>query len=202
VTELVEVPLLRADGSFVTATLVLGIDETYAARTDDAWLTYLAAWKADRLAAGVQIPALQHEHWRWREKLAITANLLPYLTVSLELNGESQGLILYASDGHFARLDEQKTSPLVYVEFLAAAPWNSRDVLESPHYAGVGTLLMRVAVQASIDFEFKGRLGLHSLPQSEGFYRRLGMTEIGPDPDKENLIYFEFSADSANAFIS
>jgi hypothetical protein len=202
VTELIEVPLRRADGSIVTATLVLGVDETYAARTDDAWLTYLAAWRAERLAAGGQNPSLQHEHWRWREKLEVTANLLPYLTVSLELGGESQGLILFASDGHFARLEEQKTLPLVYVEFLAAAPWNSRDVMESPQYLGVGTILMRVAVQASIDFEFKGRLGLHSLPQSEGFYSRLGMTPLGPDSDKENLTYFEFSAENANAFVS
>lgn len=201
-TERIEVPLRRADSSIVTATVVLGVDEAYAARTDDAWLTYLAAWKAERLAAGAAIPALQHQHWRWQEKLAITTNLLPYLTVSIEHDGECQGLVLYASDGHFSRLDEQKTRPLVYVEFLAAAPWNSRDLMELPRFSGVGTVLMRVAVEASMEFEFKGRVGLHSLPQSEDFYHRLGMTSFGRDPDKENLTYFEFMAESAKAFVS
>jgi hypothetical protein len=58
-------------------------------------------------------------------------------------------------------------------------------------------------VQLSIDEGFKGRIGLHSLPGARGFYEeKCGMTVIGPDPQKQNLIYYEFNSEQANAFLA
>jgi hypothetical protein len=34
--------------------------------------------------------------------------------------------------------------------------------------------------------------GLHALPGSEGFYRKVGMMDCGADETKENLTYFEW----------
>ena len=39
---------------------------------------------------------------------------------------------------------------------------------------------------------FDGRVGLHALPEAEAFYRRQGMPDYGPDPDKDGLVYFEY----------
>lgn len=41
-----------------------------------------------------------------------------------------------------------------------------------PRLRGVGTALVTAAVALSEDEGFKGRIGLHSLPQAEDFYRR------------------------------
>ena len=43
-----------------------------------------------------------------------------------------------------------------------------------------------------------GRIGLHSLPQAEKFYRRWGMVDLGPDKLYEDLHYFELTTAQAN----
>lgn len=64
-------------------------------------------------------------------------------TLAIECNGETQGLMLLKTDGHFAMLPEQLDKPLVYVTYLASAPWNLPGVLEQPRFSGVGTVMMR-----------------------------------------------------------
>jgi hypothetical protein len=65
----------------------------------------------------------------------------------------------------------------------------------------VGSILLGTAINLSHDEGFGGRLGLHSLPQADSFYRdKLGMTELGPDISKQNLRYFEMTPGQANDF--
>jgi len=52
----------------------------------------------------------------------------------------------------------------------------------------------------SEDEGFKGRLGLHSLPQADNFYRKIGMTDLGQDASYQNLRYFEMTSEQARAF--
>jgi hypothetical protein len=62
---------------------------------------------------------------------------------------------------------------------------------------------MAAVIQISQAEEFAGRTGLHSLPQSESWYREnCGMTDLGPDPnDRSKLRYFEMTAEQANKFL-
>jgi hypothetical protein len=49
---------------------------------------------------------------------------------------------------------------------------------------------------------FRGRVGLHALPQAEQFYERgCGMTAVGPDPTKQNLLYFELTSERASELL-
>jgi hypothetical protein len=94
---------------------------------------------------------------------------------------------------------------VVYIEFLATAPWNRRELCNPRRFAGVGTILAEIAIQLSLDYEFGGRIGLHALPRAADFYRNvLHMTELGPDPDPQhqNLIYFEMTSQQASRFLS
>jgi hypothetical protein len=111
--------------------------------------------------------------------------------------------MLLETDGHFARIATQAGSPLVYVNLLATAPWNLPEVNDPPRYRGVGTILLAAAATLSVDLGFKGRLGLHSLPRSEHWYERLKITNLGPDPDpqKQNLKYYEMTPDQAQYLI-
>ena len=62
-------------------------------------------------------------------------------------------------------------------------------------------ILIRAAIALSEDLEFYGRIGLHSLPQANGFYANTcGMTDLGADPDYEGLRYFEMTPEQARAF--
>jgi hypothetical protein len=105
------------------------------------------------------------------------------------------------------RLPEQQGKPLVYIDYIEAAPWNIKQLMDpvgKPQqyrgvgkYRGVGSRLFEAAVLQSLEEDFKGRLGLHPLPGSKGFYiKECGMTPVGRDPHKQNLLWCEFTASS------
>jgi len=85
---------------------------------------------------------------------------------------------------------------------VATAPWNRECFGGKPVFSGVGTIFMRTAVLISIAETFQGRIALHSLPQSEQFYRDCGMTELGLDSKKEDLNYFEMTVAQAKAYLA
>jgi len=101
------------------------------------------------------------------------------------------------------RLPQQANKHLVYVEYLEVAPWNRPHVASQPRYKLVGTVMLAAAIQLSIDDGNRGRLGLHSLPQADSFYRdRCGMTDLGPDTSIfGNLHYFEMTEQQAAQFM-
>ena len=86
------------------------------------------------------------------------------------------------------------------------ADWEGKwvpELFSPPRYRGVGSILIRAAVALREELEFHGRIGLHSLPQSNGFYANTcGMTDLGADPDHESLRYFEMTPEQARAFIA
>jgi hypothetical protein len=196
------VPLKRADGGFVEGLLHERIDAGYALQVDDDWKSHLVAEEARALAEGRAVPKLQHGHWEWGEKVKGSAHLLSCPTLAIESAGQTQGLMLVKTDGHFGKLPGETGKPLVYVVYLATAPWNLRQLVPQPRFSGVGLLLLYAAIQISLDAEFKGRIGLHSLPQSEGFYERHGFQCLGVDPSKEDLKYYELSPQAASEFIA
>jgi len=58
------------------------------------------------------------------------------------------------------------------------------------------------AVSLSYELEFNGRLGLHSLPQSESWYRDVaGFSDVEYDAPKR-MRYFEVTEAQAAAFLS
>jgi hypothetical protein len=92
-------------------------------------------------------------------------------------------------------------SPIVYVDFVAVGPWNRREIQNPQRFRHLGSVLLGAAVARSFSLGLDGRCGLHSLPQSEGFYRRIGMTDLGIDAGYGSLRYFEFTDQSARKFI-
>ena len=81
---------------------------------------------------------------------------------------------------------------LVYVNYVVTAPWNDSAFSSQPAYKLVGTNLLDGAILISRRMRMRGRIGLHSLVQSEEFYRRYGMIETGIDAET-GLKYFESS---------
>lgn len=185
----------------VAVTLLERIDTDYAKAVDDSWLTYIATAKAKAAAAKAPFPRIEHAHWSWFEKVKATAHLLPTPTMAVECDGETQGLMLIDTDRRLARLPSQKGLPVVYIDYLASAPWNLPLLEAVPRFGGVGTILVRAAIETSLDLGFKGRIGLHSLPQSETWYERIRMEAVGIDAHKQNLKYYEMTPEVAQAFI-
>ena len=129
-------------------------------------------------------------YWMWDYKLRQSRQESRYEAYALEVEALTQGLMFLETQWH--RSQVQLATPLVYVEALASAPWNRSYVEHPPFFRGVGQTLLQFARQRSLDLGYGGRVGLHSLPESEMFYRRLRMPEYGNDPEKEGLVYFEY----------
>ena len=145
----------------------------------------------------------QSRHWNWRVKLKAIEGLLSQDCFSVVCEGMTQGLMITNTVSR-ARIDEQSGQHLVYVDFVETAPWN-RSALSSaqPTYGGIGSILIHAAVDLSKQEGFKGRIGLHSLPQSNGFYANVcRMTDLGADSKYQNLRYFEFTPALAEAFLN
>jgi hypothetical protein len=195
-----ELPVLiteASSGQKVAATLIVGltideIDEAVA-----LWSPYLQ----QQIKARGQRP--QHAHWDWSKKARAIKGLSFYALLGVSAQGEMQAMMLWDDGFSKARHPSQLGKDLVYIPFLAAAPWNDSTIAPSPRYRGTGSLLVSAAIEHSLDLEYKGRIGLHSLPQAEGFYReKCAMIDLGIDQDHEGLRYFEFTPELAQEFLT
>lgn len=185
-------------GTFCDASLFQGVDL-------DTLRSIEADWTPIFDAAAPENPP-EDAHWEWAAKaLQALRNPLSYELFGVEADARTQGMMLVLKGGLkcFSRHPEHPRAPLVYVDFLATAPWNRPGLTATPTYKGVGRLLFMTAVSLSIEEEFAGRVGLHSLPGAEAFYRnQLNMTDMGKDDAYQNLRYFELSTTQARQLIA
>lgn len=149
---------------------------------------------ADRGIPRAQWP--QSAHWNWARKIDEVDGILGFRSFCVTVSGVTQGL-MRTDLTQFARIDGQRGQQLVYVDYLEVAPWNKSYAGSPVRFRGVGTALMAAAYELSLEEGFKGRIGLHSLPQSDRFYQHLEMTDLGPDPKRQNLRYFEMTPQQA-----
>jgi hypothetical protein len=147
-----------------------------------------------------QLP--QHWHWNWANK-ASNLQLLAYSCFGIECQGAMQGLMMVTTAGHVARLGPDRGRPLVYVDYIESAPWNLAVLSKKPKFSAIGVRLIKAAIRLSLDEEFHGRLGLHSLPRAEKFYRdTCRMTGLGADAGYQNLPYYEMTRMQATEFLA
>ena len=194
-----------ADQTVTAAQLLEGIAEQQLSDWESAWQPVLAhaitkLW-ANRVAAEL-FP--QSAHWNWRAKVRDVNVLLAKQGFSIVCDGMTQGMMIVDTISHHCQLPSQRYKSLVYVEYLENAPWNRSELLFSPpRYRGIGSILMRTAIEFSLEQGFKGRIGLHALPQADRFYRdTCGMTDCGEDRHYDDLRYFEMTTEQAVRFIN
>ena len=137
----------------------------------------------------------EDKYWDWHFKQRLSATRDNYETYAVECEGVTQGLIALETQKHRSVLEPGES--LVYVVALSAAPWNRKQVQNPPLFKRVGTLLLRFSRIRSLALGYKGRVGLHALPDAEGFYERRNMTRFDFSADTyvdsdEPLTYFEY----------
>ena len=194
-----------ARGVAVEAELLDCITESQLADWEGEWVPeLLSALQRLRRAQVDRRQWPQSRHWDWRRKTQAMQSLLATPGFCVMCGGITQGMMFVDRAMHRCRLLDQTGQHLVYVEFLENAPWNRKELLfDPPRYRGVGSLLIRAAIELSREEGFKGRIGLHSLPQADNWYAKTcGMTDLGIDQNKEGLRYFEMTAAQAETFIA
>jgi len=190
-------------GALEDAELWDAITDKQLADWEGAWIPELfGALKRFREANVPYKEWPQSRHWDWRKKTEAFQGYLAYPCVSLMCGGMTQGMMILDTTTKKGRLSSQAGADLIYVEYVEAAPWNRKALgFNPPRYRGVGRILIRAAIEWSKNEDFKGRIGLHSLPQANDFYARIGMTDLGEDAGYKNLRYFEMSPQQAEEFI-
>ncbi|HVR57013.1 MAG TPA: GNAT family N-acetyltransferase [Pseudolabrys sp.] len=197
------VPLIvRATGDEIDAEIRHPIEESNLHDWETKWKPIVEATEKRLRAQGIpraQWP--QDLHWDWRKKMTDMRGLLSGATFTIECEKATQGMMAVNVSNARARIEQQNGQHLVYVEYLEAAPWNRKDHMAAPRFRGVGSILIITAIALSRSEDFKGRIGLHSLPQADEFYTRCGMTDLGADPKYYNLRYFEMTPEQATKFL-
>lgn len=191
----------RADEQFVDAELLTGLSPLNLIVIENEWQPLRSVVLQELLAASVPAEKWpQSLHWSWSRK-APQLKFLAATGFGVVVDKKWQGVMMTKTEPYKAKLGPDKGRPLVYVDFVEAAPWNwtIKEIGRMGEYRLVGSVLLWRAVQQSLDEGFHGRVGLHALPQSEGFYtgEPFGMTPIGRDPDKQNLLYLELTREQA-----
>jgi len=156
-------------------------------RTEDRWNERLGEFGA------------QDWDWNWEDKTKNKFTGSSYRALGI-VDETSVEALMVLNLSWESRLDVANPVTSAYVEYVAVAPWNRRMIVPTPRFNGLGKVLLNIAVTVSLDEGMEGRCGLHSLPQAEGFYKRIGMHDLGLDAD-ENLKYFEFSPEGAKKFL-
>ena len=194
----------RPSGQYVPATLIDGVSRREVVDSESKWRPLIRnAISSNIKTPGFQVP--QHAHWDWVEyhDKAKVHDLLVYQIMGIECGGDMQGLMLIKNAGVYCQIPSQKGLGMVYIIFLESAPWNVPSIVKEPIYRHVGSTLLAAAIDVSEQCEFKGRIGLHALPQADSYYsNRCNMTDLGPDAKKSNLRYFEMTAQQAKQFRS
>jgi len=189
-----------ATGDSVEAELRDAIEQAQLDDWHTKWQPALLAVLQELARKGVPMSQWpQSWHWNWAQKTARVQGLLAFRGFSVAALGETQGLA-QVDLTKTCRESNQRGKPFVYLEYLEVAPWNRPKLGAAPRLRGVGSALITAAIALSEDEGFKGRLGLHSLPQADDFYRKIGMTDLGQDVAYQNLRYFEMTSEQARAF--
>jgi len=168
------------------------------------WQPALKEYMRRLVAANVPMSQWpQSWHWDWSQKLAEVKGLLGHQSFCIICRNITQAMMRIDLAKKRGRIESQKGQHLVYIDYLEVAPWNwNEPYADPPLYRGAGSILLRAAIETSLQEGFKGRIALHSLPQSIPYYERCGMTNLGTDQNYGGRMpYFEMTPEQANLFL-
>jgi hypothetical protein len=111
-----------------------------------------------------------------------------------------QGIIVF--DDALQPSRRQSGTNLLYITYLATAPWNRKHGDETGLFRHVGRVLVAEAVRESVQLGCPGRIGLHSYWTASPFYEKLRFDDLGPDAARRGMNYFELRTGVAYELLS
>jgi hypothetical protein len=169
----------------VAAEVVRDFPDAALAVVESAWAPERA-----RLPAGVE-----HTHWDWVRKVGLPV----FEFVAVVVNAQAEGLAAVTRSPVASKLAVGAQAS--YLMFIETAPWNLPEHPDGGRFGGVGSSLLEEVVLGSVAAGLDGRVLLSALPQAEEFYRKSGMTELGPE-SPGGLVYFEYTEVQAASFLT
>ena len=176
----VEVPLIRIGDGVQVMGLLVNLTPKHIDDFDRFW----------KFRLRTSTEGDQYWDWEQKKRFYLQGDPTIYEGYAIECNELVQGLMLLKTGGHRSWVEPERR--LLYVHSLATAPWNRGLSPEPMGFQTVGATLLEFARFRSEELGFDGLVGLHSLPQAEGFYRKMDMWDGDIDLEKEGLRYFEW----------
>jgi hypothetical protein len=151
----------------------------------------------DRQMEILKSMSTQDKHWDWYRKACHhKSNEDEWFFLMAE--DKPQGVCLF----NHPESSKLASGNIFYIEYLAVAPWNRDSLINSRRFKGVGTLLLKCAINYAMQtLKLQPGFSLHSLEQAVDYYLKLGMTSL-PSEDKPNLKFFEMDAVRTQKMVS
>lgn len=194
--------VVRGGKTPVAGELVADIDQSHIDAHETQWKPYLARYGGPRGDGG----------WDWAAFIRETRAESPTGTFlfAVEARSRLQGLMIAQTRRDLK--SDLSGEPLLYVAYLAAAPWNRGDFRRASSsgrrppqaLAGVGEALVTAAAEKSFELGWDGRVGLHSLDAAVDFYvRNCHFTYLGKHASRleDDAGWCELPALSAMFFV-
>ena len=139
----------RVSGEFDTARILMGLDPRHLTNFQDSWMPQLQTSVSEVRAAytnqnGVlNKPAflaalgdrnIQDGHWKWDRKWDVLKDDLSKVFFAVECGDSTQALMIVDNSKYFCRHDDHSGCGLIYIEFVAVAPWNRSALVTNPNY--------------------------------------------------------------------
>lgn len=135
-------------------------------------------------------------HWEWSTLLSKSQNRPYFRAVGVQTDdAKIQAAMLFRVD---ARSALQTGQMAVFIDRLAAAPWNRKNLVPAPVYRGGCEALLAYSVAISHSLGFSGRVNLFPVA-NETFYSGRGFVPTSVIVEGETL--FELPADAARAIL-
>lgn len=132
-------------------------------------------------------------------KATCLSETLPHGSV-LDCQGQLHGIVIFET----ALQPSCRTpgSHVLYVNYLAPAPWNRRNKQGLGRFKCVGRQLVAQAIRESLSAGCPGRIGLHSLPCGIEFYSQIGFDKFDTEDSRPGMTYFEMGPKAALALLA
>ncbi|MEZ6060873.1 MAG: hypothetical protein R3C19_10950 [Planctomycetaceae bacterium] len=184
----------RVDNALVDAELLDNLEASDLLLVERQWEATRHTVHQKLLMAGISRRKWPESlHWNWCSKSA-QLKQLAVRGFGITMGGHWQAVCLTDCVSYTCRKPDNLGKPLVYLDFIEVAPWNWTidEIGQTAEFGACGPILFDRVEQQSREEGFKGRIGLHALPQAERFYEeKCGMTPLGRDASKQGLLYFE-----------
>jgi hypothetical protein len=149
----------------------------------------------------------EHDYERgfaWKQEIMAGLQEDGRLCLVVSLEESLEGMLSVSATP--ANVSREAGERLVYVEYVATAPWNDKRRLhDKPKKIlkpSLGGLLVRLSVRLSRQLGFRGRIALHAVQEVVPWYRALGLSETGRRETEDGIwTYFEGFQTWASGFL-
>ena len=198
--------LFSANGKNVPYTIELGLDKSSIRECND-WKDFTTKFLLAFIDENPDIKdyknvlqdkiMLEDYHWNWLKK-ALFYNTSEYNWFFLRTPDGIQSVCLtfHPKKSVFRGID------IFYIQYIASAPWNCKSSFYERKYIGVGTeMIKQIQLYFAMTHRYSYGFSLHSLPQAQKFYEKIGMVNFSEYNNGNGLFFYEMDKEHATLFL-